>query len=124
MVDKIHFSFWCVSLLFLLFFSHILQTTTWIDPRKTMSQSILQHQHAAQQNNSSQHSPNVSLQNVGPLPPGWEQAYTPEGEMYFINHKTFGECCEELFCWAACWCCNIDWLIVFLGSIHVVVCKI
>ena len=51
-----------------------------------MSQSILLHQQAAQQNNSSQHSPNVSLQNVGPLPPGWEQAYTPEGEMYFINH--------------------------------------
>ncbi|XP_061431125.1 transcriptional coactivator YAP1-like isoform X1 [Lethenteron reissneri] len=26
-------------------------------------------------------------QNLGPLPEGWEQACTPEGEIYFINHK-------------------------------------
>ena len=25
-------------------------------------------------------------QNMGPLPPGWEQAVTPEGETYFLNH--------------------------------------
>ena len=24
---------------------------------------------------------------VGPLPPGWEQAVTPEGETYFLNHN-------------------------------------
>lgn len=25
---------------------------------------------------------------LGPLPDGWEQAATPEGEVYFINHQT------------------------------------
>lgn len=25
---------------------------------------------------------------IGPLPEGWEQAKTPEGELYFINHLT------------------------------------
>jgi len=25
---------------------------------------------------------------AGPLPEGWEQAMTPEGEVYFINHQT------------------------------------
>lgn len=25
-------------------------------------------------------------QDLGPLPPGWEQGITPEGELYFINH--------------------------------------
>ena len=25
---------------------------------------------------------------MGPLPEGWEQAVTPEGEVYFINHQT------------------------------------
>lgn len=25
---------------------------------------------------------------LGPLPEGWEQAATPEGEVYFINHQT------------------------------------
>lgn len=25
---------------------------------------------------------------LGPLPEGWEQAQTPEGEVYFINHQT------------------------------------
>ena len=27
-------------------------------------------------------------QALGPLPEGWEQAVTPEGEMYFIDHHT------------------------------------
>ena len=41
---------------------------------------------------SSQHSPNVSMQNLQqsvqniPFPAGWEQASTPEGEVYYINH--------------------------------------
>ena len=29
----------------------------------------------------------LSLTNLNsPLPPGWEQAVTPEGEIYYINH--------------------------------------
>lgn len=43
----------------------------------------------------SQVSPNVSLQNIPqisslqnlPMPDGWEQAVTPEGETYYINHN-------------------------------------
>ncbi|XP_013772112.1 transcriptional coactivator YAP1-like [Limulus polyphemus] len=31
--------------------------------------------------------PSVNVQSLGPLPDGWEQASTPEGEVYFINHK-------------------------------------
>nr|2L4J_A Chain A, Yes-associated protein 2 (YAP2) [Oryzias latipes] len=31
-------------------------------------------------------SPNSSPAS-GPLPEGWEQAITPEGEIYYINHK-------------------------------------
>ncbi len=30
----------------------------------------------------------ASADNLGPLPPNWEQDMTPEGEIYFINHTT------------------------------------
>nr|XP_018900896.1 PREDICTED: transcriptional coactivator YAP1-A-like [Bemisia tabaci] len=33
-------------------------------------------------------SPATSPGSLGPLPEGWEQALTPEGEQYFINHQT------------------------------------
>lgn len=29
----------------------------------------------------------VACRPSGPLPDGWEQAYTSEGEIYYINHK-------------------------------------
>lgn len=28
-----------------------------------------------------------SDQNLGPLPPGWEEAVSPAGEKFFINHN-------------------------------------
>nr|D6C652.1 RecName: Full=Transcriptional coactivator YAP1-A; Short=Yes-associated protein 1-A; Short=xYAP; AltName: Full=Protein yorkie homolog-A; AltName: Full=Yes-associated protein YAP65 homolog A [Xenopus laevis]ADC43261.1 yes-associated protein 65 [Xenopus laevis] len=63
------------------FLNHIDQTTTWQDPRKAMLSQI---------NVTAPTSPPVQ-QNImtptGPLPDGWEQALTPEGEAYFINHK-------------------------------------
>ena len=49
--------------------SHFEQITTWQDPRKTQSTSNL--------NNA---------QTAGNLPDGWEQAMTPEGDIYYINH--------------------------------------
>ena len=64
----------------LLCFSHLTQITTWQDPRKGSSNAL----NSRTPPNSQ--SPNVSLQNLGPLPPGWEQASTPEGDIYFINH--------------------------------------
>ncbi|KAM9321536.1 transcriptional coactivator YAP1 isoform 2-T2 [Gastrophryne carolinensis] len=63
------------------FLNHIEQTTTWQDPRKAM---------LSQMNVSAPTSPPVppSLMNpTGPLPDGWEQSFTPEGEIYYINHK-------------------------------------
>ncbi|XP_039290450.1 transcriptional coactivator YAP1 [Nilaparvata lugens] len=29
-----------------------------------------------------------TIDELGPLPPGWEQARTPEGQVYFLNHLT------------------------------------
>ncbi|XP_009862838.1 PREDICTED: yorkie homolog, partial [Apaloderma vittatum] len=61
---------------------HIDQTTTWQDPRKAM---------LSQMNVTAPTSPSVQ-QNImnsasGPLPDGWEQAMTQDGEIYYINHK-------------------------------------
>lgn len=96
------------------FLNHITQTTTWEDPRSkkmplnaTVSLGHLAPQPAASQaggagsggagasgaanSQSATASPitnALSAQNLGPLPEGWEQATTPEGEVYFINHQT------------------------------------
>lgn len=65
------------------FLNHIDQSTTWQDPRKAM----------LQMNQPAPGSPApVQQQNLlnpasGPLPDGWEQAITSEGEIYYINHK-------------------------------------
>lgn len=64
------------------FLNHIDQTTTWQDPRKAM---------LSQMNVTAPTSPAVqqNLMNptTGPLPDGWEQAMTQDGEIYYINHK-------------------------------------
>ncbi|XP_077197634.1 transcriptional coactivator YAP1 isoform X1 [Paroedura picta] len=64
------------------FLNHIDQTTTWQDPRKAL---------LSQMNVTAPTSPPVQ-QNIinsasGPLPDGWEQAMTQDGEIYYINHK-------------------------------------
>ncbi|XP_036392535.1 transcriptional coactivator YAP1 [Megalops cyprinoides] len=64
------------------FLNHLDQSTTWQDPRKAM----------LQMNQPSPASPATVQQNImspasGPLPDGWEQAITSEGEIYYINHK-------------------------------------
>ncbi|KAL3848233.1 hypothetical protein ACJMK2_019104 [Sinanodonta woodiana] len=70
--------------------SHLTQTTTWQDPRKFPVSTTVSSQAPPPSPQSSglpsHHLANVSIQNLGPLPPGWEQATTPEGEIYFINH--------------------------------------
>lgn len=64
------------------FLNHNDQTTTWQDPRKAM---------LSQLNVPTSASPAVpqTLMNSasGPLPDGWEQAMTQDGEVYYINHK-------------------------------------
>ncbi|XP_061171585.1 transcriptional coactivator YAP1-A-like isoform X3 [Saccostrea echinata] len=64
------------------YLNHLTQITTWQDPRKTGSSNALNSRTPPPNSQS----PNVSLQNLGPLPPGWEQANTAEGDIYFINH--------------------------------------
>ncbi|KAL1782119.1 transcriptional coactivator YAP1 isoform X4 [Sigmodon hispidus] len=64
------------------FLNHIDQTTTWQDPRKAM---------LSQLNVTASASPALpqTLMNSasGPLPDGWEQAMTQDGDVYYINHK-------------------------------------
>lgn len=67
------------------FSSHLTRTTTWEDPRKTAAAANVAAVAAAVDNGKSSTGATNSL---GPLPDGWEQARTPEGEIYFINHQT------------------------------------
>lgn len=85
------------------YLNHITKTTTWEDPRKTLAAqtvaSTVQHQSAetlltpaaapaiaAVTTAAKSTSTNTTTDPLGPLPEGWEQATTPEGEIYFINH--------------------------------------
>ncbi|GJQ67142.1 hypothetical protein Trydic_g21995 [Trypoxylus dichotomus] len=87
------------------YLNHITRTTTWEDPRKTLAAQAAAQQHqSAEQLLSSQHQVSQtptqtsttctgvkgggSDVDLGPLPDGWEQAQTAEGEIYFINHQT------------------------------------
>ncbi|KAA8594038.1 hypothetical protein FQN60_004872 [Etheostoma spectabile] len=63
--------------------SHIDQTTTWQDPRK----ALLQMNQAPPPSSVPVQQQNIMNPASGPLPEGWEQAITSEGEIYYINHK-------------------------------------
>ncbi|XP_047463457.1 transcriptional coactivator YAP1-like isoform X1 [Mugil cephalus] len=76
------------------FLNHRDKTTTWHDPRLSQLQSAVpQHPisgapvHAHSLSNSA---PTTQPQNInpetGPLPEGWEQAVTADGEVYYIDH--------------------------------------
>lgn len=80
--------------------SHITRSTTWEDPRKAQHQQILAAVVGDASGGASTTGSNPSLANNigasggiqqgaanGPLPEGWEQAITQEGEVYFINHQ-------------------------------------
>lgn len=78
-------------------FSHLTRTTTWEDPRKTAAaanvaavaaaavESAAAAAAAGKANNPA--AVQAAATALGPLPDGWEQARTPEGEIYFINHQ-------------------------------------
>uniref|UniRef100_A0A1B6G5W6 WW domain-containing protein n=1 Tax=Cuerna arida TaxID=1464854 RepID=A0A1B6G5W6_9HEMI len=82
------------------FLNHITRTTTWEDPRKTIAAQVANQQQRSAELLNTPHpatspqpqgkgsSPATSPAPLGPLPEGWEQAATPEGEIYFINHQT------------------------------------
>ena len=90
-------------MLYCLLCSHNRHSTTWQDPRKTLSTSQLNKLNTVNppppmppqiSNNNMTPSPQTgssqqpvpAMQDLGPLPSNWEQATTPEGEVYFINH--------------------------------------
>ncbi|XP_022098031.1 transcriptional coactivator YAP1-A-like isoform X2 [Acanthaster planci] len=84
------------------YLDHNRHTTTWQDPRKTLSTSQLNKVNSVAPNPpptltaqintmtppppTGSQQPLPAMQDLGPLPPNWEQATTPEGEVYFINH--------------------------------------
>ncbi|KAI8772269.1 transcriptional coactivator YAP1-like [Biomphalaria glabrata] len=87
------------------YLNHVLQITTWNDPRKTHSTNPATISSSNNNNNNTTTSNLNSLPQTGspapstqptltapinvdkvPLPPGWERAYTAECEVYFINH--------------------------------------
>ncbi|CAG9855245.1 unnamed protein product [Phyllotreta striolata] len=82
------------------YLNHTTRTTTWEDPRKSLAAQTAAQQHQSAEQLLSSHqiphpqSPNSNTAKVntdvdlGPLPEGWEQAQTAEGEIYFINHQT------------------------------------
>lgn len=80
------------------FLNHITQTTTWEDPRKSVQAQQAQRAEllASSPHPSTSPQPHAtgkssgssnSSSGLGPLPDGWEQAATAEGEIYFINHQ-------------------------------------
>ncbi|XP_072402339.1 transcriptional coactivator YAP1 isoform X1 [Diabrotica undecimpunctata] len=83
------------------YLNHTTRTTTWEDPRKSLAAQAAAQQHQSAEQLLTAHqlshpqSPNSNTTakvntdvDLGPLPEGWEQAQTPEGEIYFINHQT------------------------------------
>ncbi|XP_076002237.1 transcriptional coactivator YAP1 isoform X1 [Genypterus blacodes] len=65
------------------FLNHLDQTTTWQDPRK----ALLQMNQATPPSTVPVQQQNLMNPSSGPIPEGWEQAITAEGEIYYINHK-------------------------------------
>lgn len=65
------------------YMNHITKTTQWEDPRRQMvEQARSEQQQQLRLPNGAQ------MQALGPLPTGWEEGSTNEGDIYFINHRT------------------------------------
>jgi len=76
----------------LYYMNHITKTTQWEDPRKQIQQQMVNQMNGtASPRSSAVVSPVPNGQGgleMGPLPSGWEQSVTQEGEVYFIHHMT------------------------------------
>ncbi|XP_038858876.1 WW domain-containing transcription regulator protein 1 isoform X1 [Salvelinus namaycush] len=72
------------------FLNHVEKITTWHDPRKTMTTAMNQMSLHAPPPSASPQQRNMALSqpNLGELSDDWEQAENPQGEIYFIDHKT------------------------------------
>ncbi|XP_046876595.1 transcriptional coactivator YAP1-like [Hypomesus transpacificus] len=78
------------------FLNHLDQITTWHDPRLSHLQTSAApnpiaspppHAHTLTNPAPTTQTHNASP-DTGPLPEGWEQSVTPEGEVYYVNHAT------------------------------------
>ncbi|OAD59034.1 E3 ubiquitin-protein ligase NEDD4 [Eufriesea mexicana] len=65
----------------LFFIDHMSRTTTWIDPRTGRPSSI-------PNNIGPSTTPRSDLDQLGPLPEGWEERVHTDGRIFFIDHNT------------------------------------
>ncbi|KAK9308352.1 hypothetical protein QLX08_001765 [Tetragonisca angustula] len=63
------------------FIDHTARTTTWIDPRTGRPSSIPNHVAPST-------TPRSDLDQLGPLPEGWEERVHTDGRIFFIDHNT------------------------------------
>ncbi|XP_015176025.1 PREDICTED: E3 ubiquitin-protein ligase Nedd-4 isoform X5 [Polistes dominula] len=63
------------------FIDHNERATTWIDPRTGRPSSIPNH-------NAPSTTPRSDLDQLGPLPEGWEERVHRDGRIFFIDHNT------------------------------------
>lgn len=64
------------------FIDHNNRTTTWIDPRTGRPSSIPNHIAPST-------TPRSDLDQLGPLPEGWEERVHTDGRIFFIDHSMF-----------------------------------
>uniref|UniRef100_A0A914W1G7 E3 ubiquitin-protein ligase n=1 Tax=Plectus sambesii TaxID=2011161 RepID=A0A914W1G7_9BILA len=62
------------------FINHETRTTTWIDPRTNSATEVPQRR--------SSYQPKHHVDELGPLPAGWEERVHSDGRVFFIDHNT------------------------------------
>lgn len=71
------------------FIDHNTRTTTWEDPRKTRTNSLRTAATPDAPKPFVRSSSNEDLlNNLGPLPPGWEERIHTDGRVFYIDHNT------------------------------------
>ncbi|XP_012260925.2 E3 ubiquitin-protein ligase NEDD4 isoform X3 [Athalia rosae] len=63
------------------FIDHNERATTWVDPRTGRASSMPSH-------NAPSATPKSDLDQLGPLPEGWEERVHTDGRIFFIDHNT------------------------------------
>ena len=71
------------------FIDHNTRSTTWKDPRTGKPSFSPQNQHNSNRANTLKGPCNKSsaVDDLGPLPPGWEERVHRDGRIFFINHS-------------------------------------
>lgn len=65
------------------FIDHNERATTWVDPRTGRPSSIPWH------NTAPSATPRSEVDQLGPLPEGWEERVHTDGRIFFIDHSKF-----------------------------------